>query len=795
MVTLSALRRQFAEVRSTLGATLIDSSKQPIMWLVMMMVAMFIAGMWILSSLNLEYSQRAMGELRQKQIEDTFLANHERISARQFTLEIYTIDLARLGTLVYAFNPEGRDRKVEAMLRHKLTDFREASGVGIWLEAGALPGRSVPLSVHVYRDDQDRLQSALADSSDFRQQPWHELGLPGSWKDKDYGGAKLYWTPAYYNTLTDTAVITLVSPVFAPDGSPVGYATTDWEAGKIIDLVSQADITPNTFAFLIDRSNRKLSSLSRLENELQAQHLIDAVIEQQLAGMLEAEPATLSQQRVLMQTSTLESDGRAYALYFAGTPAGMLFGVGVPRLEIDAVMAPMRSSNERILLGTGLVMLLLSGYLFYRIARLMRELQASYTDALTGLPNRARLLQDLERGRGGMLVLINLDRFKEINSLFGHACGDAVLQAMAQRIETHAADSALLRFARLYRLNADEFVLLGSALSGEELEEFVELLSDFMQSLHVSWQDQDISLAATLGVAVCDSKRSGQPCSADQLISQATVALRQAREQSRDYQFYAAVQGVERDYAQNLVWARRLKDALNKDQIVPWFQPIIDNASGRVSKYECLVRMVDADGAVISPAQFLGVAGKLRLDPLLTRIMIDKSFKTFVNLPYEFSINLSYRDLLDAELTDFIIERLRLTGLGPRLIFEILESAGIENYNEVRRFINRVKEFGCRIAIDDFGSGYSNFEHLLRLNVDLIKIDGSLIKNLHEDDTALAVTRGVVQFARSLGIDTVAEFVHCGEVQQQVLALGIQYSQGGYFSMPQPSLVEDVAGG
>ncbi|MCL5041653.1 MAG: EAL domain-containing protein, partial [Gammaproteobacteria bacterium] len=126
-----------------------------------------------------------------------------------------------------------------------------------------------------------------------------------------------------------------------------------------------------------------------------------------------------------------------------------------------------------------------------------------------------------------------------------------------------------------------------------------------------------------------------------------------------------------------------------------------------------------------------------------------------------------------------------------QVIFEILESEGIENYAAVRQFIDRAKAMGCQIAIDDFGTGYSNFEHLLRLNVDLIKIDGSLIRQLDHDSTALTLTRGIVQFARELGIKTVAEFVHNQAVFDQVERLGIDFAQGAYIGMPAAELLSD----
>ncbi|MDY0007012.1 MAG: EAL domain-containing protein, partial [Spongiibacteraceae bacterium] len=196
------------------------------------------------------------------------------------------------------------------------------------------------------------------------------------------------------------------------------------------------------------------------------------------------------------------------------------------------------------------------------------------------------------------------------------------------------------------------------------------------------------------------------------------------------------------------------------------------------------IRMQDKQGSVINPGSFLEVARKLRLDRQITRIMLDKCFATFSHQPCEFSINLSYADLIDDELSAFIRRRLEETGAGPRIIFEILESDGIENYQHARHFIDEVKAYGCRIAIDDFGTGYSNFEYLLRLDVDLIKIDGSLIRQLDSDTNAMILTQGIVNFAHSLGIATVAEYVHSAVIQERVVQLGIDFSQGEYIGMP-----------
>ena len=784
-----------------LRSLLVDSSKKLILWMLFMLVILFIAGMWILSSLNLNYSEDAIGGVRQKQIEETFFNNLNKIAQTQSALERYTTDLARIGNLFVDLygsqsTKQDFDTELNTLLKTKLNDFNGTSAVGIWFDSEYVSQKDQLISRYTFRDKTNTIQTLTESSSDltgFKQQRWFELAGLKDAENNGMQGRKIYWTPVYYNEITDSAVLTLIKPILNSQQQVVGYASTDWEAKQVIDLVSQVSITPNTFAVLIDKNKRKLSSLSRLNNERYAQQIIDSVMRQDFIGLStkhDISQLESRQQKALLQMHQFSVEDKEYVLYAAATPAQMLFAVGMPKNEIDAVIAPMRMINQRILIATSIVILLLSAYLVYRIALLMQELQASYTDQLTGLPNRARLLMDLEQHHDSTLILINIDRFRELNSIFGNDCGDAVLQSLAGNIAEFCQGYNHADSARLYRLSGDEFVLLGFAWTKEFLIGFLRQLSDFLQEQQLKWQDQDISLTATIGAAEQHNTDTDSESSPDILISHATAALRIAREKSRNYSIYNNEQDVKRVYEQNLFWARQLKQALQQDRIVPWFQPIFDNQSGRITKYECLIRMIEPDGKVISPGLFLAIASKLRLDSLLTRVMVEKSFQKFADLDYEFSINLSYHDLLDRELTQFIFEKLKTYQVGERLIFEILECDGIDNYNEVRLFIDKAKGFGCKIAIDDFGTGYSNFEHLLRLNVDLIKIDGSLIRNLNDDQSAIIVTRGVVQFARSLGIKTVAEFVHCEAVQKQVQALGIDFSQGAYFSMPKAELVE-----
>ncbi|WP_242634359.1 bifunctional diguanylate cyclase/phosphodiesterase [Marinobacter salicampi] len=778
---------------------------QAIMLLLGMLVAIFFVGMLLLSHLNLKYSQEGMAELRRDQISDVVLTGLARIDARQIELQRHTMTLALLAETFHRLAVESHDRslpvsdlkkQLERSLSDHIRDFGGADGAGIWFEPGVLSAAGqtyAPYFINTPDGPRKRVPAGRT-GEHYREQPWFQHTLGPDWRPQDHLAGKTYWSAVYFDFEADRAVLTLARPIFS-GARLIGMVTTDWDSAQIIDLVSRVEITDSSFSFLTDRNNRNLSSLSRSDDVLHTQRIIDAVLAERLPAELNDSPETsetaeagaLVPERLHVKELAVADD--AYELHYASTPAGMVYGAGVPRNEIDQVLLPMRDTNYQILTITGSVLLILSLCLLYLILQLMQELQASYTDSLTRLPNRSRLLKDLQRRQGACLFIVNLDRFKEINSLFGTACGDRVLVSLADLLNGFTHRHSRTLNAAVYRLSGDEFALLGPALPESSMKEFATDLTELLRNHRVHWERQALSMDASAGIA-CRQAEDGRG-SADQLLSQATIALLLARAQMRNYLIYDANQEVEKDYERNLYWAQRLKDALEQNRIVPHFQPIFDNRKGRVCKFECLARMIEGEHRVISAGQFLGIANKLRLNRQITRIMIEKSFARFLHEDYEFSINLSYSDLVEPEILQLLLGHLRASNIGHRVIFEILESDGIENYEDVLYFVEQVKPFGCQIAIDDFGTGYSNFAHLLQLNVDIIKIDGSLIQHLDEDPTAALVTKGIVQFARSLGIKTVAEFVHNGAVQDRVVDLGIDFSQGAYFSMPVAHLITE----
>ncbi len=758
--------------------------KRAIMVLLSLLVGLFLLGSWLIASLNLEFAENAMGTLRERQITDTFYANLDRINAHHRLMEQSTRGLARAGGLLLR-NPADPATQADT-LRNALQDFPDSYGSSLWYSE---PGRPAH---YAYRQGQGIQVEPVSADEQQRLTTWFQRlrGLQPPIEPAQQ------WTAAYYKSSINAVVISHATLIRDAQGRPLGLAMTDWLADDIISTVSRVEVTPGTFAFLLDHDNRNLSSLSDAADVDRAQRMINSVTALQLHQRLQDQPLPIISSRQLaspMQQLRHQVDEQDYSLFYSPTRAGMIFGIGVPQAEIDAVLTPMRDSSTRIQLLAGTVMLIISALILYLVAGTLRQLRNLYTDPLTHLPNRERLLADLRKTHTASLLLLNLDAFKEINDFYGHQCGDHVIATLAQALQQHLNERADWRGSRLYRMPADELAIwLPGHHSQEQLTPALTRLLGFISNLEIRWQEQDIPLHASIGVACCN-QREAQDLSGEQLLPAANIALELARAGNESFVFYDASRGVREGYEQNLIGANRLRAALEEQRIVAFFQPIMDVTSQRIEKYECLVRMIDEQGEPVSPIHFLELAKKVRLYRAITRCMIDSAIARFADQRHSFSINLSCEDLLDPELADYIISTVESHAIGQRVIFEILESEGIENYAAVRQFIDRAKALGCLIAIDDFGTGYSNFEHLLRLNVDLIKIDGSLIRQLDENPTALTLCRGIVQFAQELGLQTVAEFVHSPAVLKQVKALGIDFAQGAAIGMPSASLITEIS--
>ncbi|WP_294918049.1 EAL domain-containing protein [Sulfuricurvum sp. PD_MW2] len=394
-----------------------------------------------------------------------------------------------------------------------------------------------------------------------------------------------------------------------------------------------------------------------------------------------------------------------------------------------------------------------------------------YFDNLTGLENRRMLTEKLDEKRYASLMIINIDSFQEINDLYGDQAGDIILKDFAQFLREIMPD-----MGGLYRLHSDEFAhLCESDIDINDFKNFASMVSEKISHKRFAIGDKgDVSISATIGISY----------GSEFLLMNADIALKLAKKNKKNFLIYDDTMAMAKEYEKNFDWTKRLKKAIEEDKIVPVFQPIVDTYTQTTVKYEALMRMLDDQGLYIAPIHFLELAKKNKLYHELTKIIIEKSFTKFQNLPYMVSINISVEDILNKEIYGFIIAKLDEFKIGNKVVFEIIESEGIENFDQVLSFINDVKKYGAKISIDDFGTGYSNFEYLMKLKVDYIKIDGSMIKSIDSDKNAQMITRSIVSFAKNMEIKTVAEFVHSKNVAEKVKEMGVDFSQGYYFGEP-----------
>ena len=416
----------------------------------------------------------------------------------------------------------------------------------------------------------------------------------------------------------------------------------------------------------------------------------------------------------------------------------------------------------------------------YSHKKLKNRLKSNlYTDFNTHLPNRLKFIKEsktLQPHIDSTLIIINIDSFQNTNTFYGHSFGDAFLKTIAHWLKTNLPPIE----STLYKFEADIYaIFIPVPFSEYNLKKYLKKLSLKITKDHIMCRGIEIDTTLSIG-AVQGNKN---------LLKLASIACKEARNKRMAYLIYDKASHKEKEYQHNITINHMLKEALMKDRIVPFFQPIINVNTGEIEKFETLMRIQKEEQEHYLPSEFLEIAKHSKIYSKLSMALIQKAFETFQISSNGFSINLSYLDMTNIVTKTFILEKLAEFNVGSWVIFEILESDGIENYEAIASFIDDVKAYGAKIAIDDFGSGYSNFERLNELRVDYIKIDGSLIKNIDRNEDTKIIVKNIVNFAKELGISTIAEYVHSAEVLQCVKEIGVDYAQGYYIGKPSSRIV------
>ena len=379
-------------------------------------------------------------------------------------------------------------------------------------------------------------------------------------------------------------------------------------------------------------------------------------------------------------------------------------------------------------------------------------LHSLYYDSLTNLPNRNKLFKNIKEFES--LIILDLENFSDINDVFGFDFGDDLLKNFAKYLKEN--------YDFVYRIGNDEFAI---ATKEKINEDFIKKL------LENKFEFYGIKVDFILGASNYKKR----------LYETAEMALKIAlKNPNKRYILYD--ENIYQQQKNKIYNINLLKEALERENIIPYYQCIV-NQKGEVTKYEALMR-IKIDNEIKSPFYFMDLIKEARLYNDFSKIMIKKVFKDLEKLDKKVSINLSYDDLADEEMRNFIFNLINEKN-AKRIVFEILESESLLNFDLVKSFIEKVSKKGVEIAIDDFGSGYSNFVRVLDLNPNIIKIDASLVKNINNDKYKKMIEL-IVNFAKNYGLKVVAEFVSDKEKFEILKQLSVDEYQGFYFCEPEP---------
>jgi len=402
----------------------------------------------------------------------------------------------------------------------------------------------------------------------------------------------------------------------------------------------------------------------------------------------------------------------------------------------------------------------------------------AYYDKLTGLPNRLSLISRLKESIGKIIILINIDDFTIINDFYGHAIGDNILKQLAKLLEEYVSEHNM----ELFKLPSDEYAVIADIEHEESA--ILSVMRDFLTLINFHEfrvGNTDIGMTVTISAAFINKEGSG--------LINSDMALKLAKKAGQSLMIFDEDLRLSQQYAKNIETANLIKDAIENDRITPYYQPMFDIDTLEVAKYESLIRLLKKDGTPLSPYFFLDIAQKIKLYPRLTQIMIDKTFEYFAGNGLDFSINLAYSDIMNENTQAYLFKKMEEYSIAKQLTIEILETQEIESESIIFDFIEKVYDLGAQIAIDDFGSGFANFEYMTKNRSDIMKIDGSLIKNIDKDENARLVVETIVSFAKKLHKKTVAEFVHSKEIFDLVREMGVDYVQGYYLGEPKPQVI------
>jgi diguanylate cyclase (GGDEF)-like protein len=411
-------------------------------------------------------------------------------------------------------------------------------------------------------------------------------------------------------------------------------------------------------------------------------------------------------------------------------------------------------------------------------------------DSLTGLLDRRRFRAELDQyvsfsaryGGQGAMMIIDIDDLKRVNDTLGHHAGDNLLRQIAAIMRERVRTTDIVA-----RLSGDEFAVL---MPQTNIAGAIQLGEDLRGQIAESARPAPEAQAATISVGVTMFGGRG-PVGPEAVLAAADEAMYRAKQQGRDQiVLFRDPSEPQREPHRPQTTAARIRDALTQDRLSLHTQPIRSLSSGGVERYELLLRMTDDSGALLPAASFIDAAERSGMVQELDRWVVGRALKLLgererEGRPLNFHVNLSGASLADLSVLEFIERNLDEGGANPsRCTFEITETPGVRDYEIAAGFADRLTEFGCQVAIDDYGAGFGPFHYLRKVPFDMIKIDGAFIRELPRSDADQLTVQAIVQIARGLGKTTIAEFVQDDETTEILREYGVDMAQGFHLGRP-----------
>ena len=425
-------------------------------------------------------------------------------------------------------------------------------------------------------------------------------------------------------------------------------------------------------------------------------------------------------------------------------------------------------------------------------ARSAAELQLLWLaehDPLTGLSNRRRFQEDFARGlqqairhhHSGALLYFDVDDFKAVNDLSGHQAGDELLRRIATTISNSIRETDF--FARL---GGDEFAIIIPQCTREEAIAVAEKLQVILGQIEFSTDNRRHAVSCSIGIALFPQHGDDVKT----LLANADISMYQAKRMGQGrWHLFSPEEEYREVLSTRSYWRRRISEALAGDRFLLHYQPILDIRSNRIVRYEALVRMQDQE-SLICPDRFIPIAEKTGQIHEIDRWVIRHSLEQLAGYPgLHLSVNLSGSVVDDPDLPVWLKQRFSEHCIDPRrLVFEITETAAVENMDGAIALMNELHSLGCAFALDDFGTGFASYQYLRLLPVDLVKIDGAFIRNLARDPADQMFVKALADVAHALGKQTVAEFVEDQQTLELLRSYGVHYAQGYHIGRPRASV-------